>query len=456
MANDLTANDLAATWNGKDRWLSDGGSRGSGRLVAKIGQCGPVFYFVYQGAAGGRRFWPIGTYDPKGKRGRKTLQAARDEAARLSALHREIGRDLHDYFEEERGAQEAARKAEAEGRRRAEAEAKRSSLRELLTAYVAHLERHGKQSAGDVRRIFAAHVYQAEPELAERRAAEIPVDDFVALIGKLTEAGKGRTAAKLRSYLRAAYSLAIKSKTDPAAPQALRTFGVQANPIASVGALSQFNKARDRHLSADELAAFLRRLDAVPAGVKKDALALCLLLGGQRPAQLLRLRPVDVDLAAGTITLHDPKGSRKQPRPHVLPLVGEAAAIMQRLTDGLADDAPLVFSSDGKRGLRPETVSEIVTEIATAMLEADPREARERFELRDLRRTCETMLAALKVPSDVRAQLQSHGLGGVQARHYDRHSYADEKRAALVKWQRHLDRLATGEAAKVVQMRGRK
>jgi hypothetical protein len=32
---------------------------------------------------------------------------------------------------------------------------------------------------------------------------------------------------------------------------------------------------------------------------------------------------------------------------------------------------------------------------------------------------------------EVRAQLQSHGLSGIQGRHYDAHDYADEKREAL-------------------------
>lgn len=48
-----------------------------------------------------------------------------------------------------------------------------------------------------------------------------------------------------------------------------------------------------------------------------------------------------------------------------------------------------------------------------------------------LRRTVETRLAAAGVTSDVRAHLQSHGLGGVQTRHYDRHDYLEEKRLAL-------------------------
>jgi hypothetical protein len=58
------------------------------------------------------------------------------------------------------------------------------------------------------------------------------------------------------------------------------------------------------------------------------------------------------------------------------------------------------------------------------------------FSLRDLRRTAETQMAALGISSDVRGQIQSHGLGGIQARHYDRHDYMPEKRAALELWSR--------------------
>lgn len=53
------------------------------------------------------------------------------------------------------------------------------------------------------------------------------------------------------------------------------------------------------------------------------------------------------------------------------------------------------------------------------------------FTLGDLRRTVETRLAAAGVSRETRAQLQSHGLSGVQVRHYDRHDYLQEKRQAL-------------------------
>ena len=71
----------------------------------------------------------------------------------------------------------------------------------------------------------------------------------------------------------------------------------------------------------------------------------------------------------------------------------------------------------------------------------------EPFDLRDIRRTCETMLAGLGISRDVRAQLLSHGISGVQAAHYDRHAYTDEKRAALVAWERKLDEIEKGTKA---------
>ena len=61
------------------------------------------------------------------------------------------------------------------------------------------------------------------------------------------------------------------------------------------------------------------------------------------------------------------------------------------------------------------------------------------FTARDLRRTCETRLAELGVSKEDRAQLLSHGISGVQAKHYDRHSYLPQKRAALEKWADYLD-----------------
>ncbi len=82
----------------------------------------------------------------------------------------------------------------------------------------------------------------------------------------------------------------------------------------------------------------------------------------------------------------------------------------------------------------------------------------EQFDLRDVRRTCETMLAGMGISKDTRAQLLSHGISGVQSIHYDQHSYTDEKRAALVAWEARLTEIAAGKkkAANVVNLRGKR
>jgi hypothetical protein len=72
-------------------------------------------------------------------------------------------------------------------------------------------------------------------------------------------------------------------------------------------------------------------------------------------------------------------------------------------------------------------VSEVSAEFVEAGISKNP------FTLADLRRTVETRLAGMGVSKDHRAYLQSHGLSGVQTRHYDRHEYEMEKRDALKK-----------------------
>jgi hypothetical protein len=66
------------------------------------------------------------------------------------------------------------------------------------------------------------------------------------------------------------------------------------------------------------------------------------------------------------------------------------------------------------------------------------------FRLGDLRRTAETHMARLGINRELRAQLQSHGMGNVIDRHYLRHQFLDEKRNALLAWERELERLALG------------
>jgi hypothetical protein len=53
------------------------------------------------------------------------------------------------------------------------------------------------------------------------------------------------------------------------------------------------------------------------------------------------------------------------------------------------------------------------------------------FAPKRIRSGVETLLAATGVSQDIRGRLQSHGISGVQDRHYNAHDYLAEKRQAL-------------------------
>src|SRR5215469_7943881 len=153
----ITTAALRTVWRGKDQWISDGGSRGAGRLVARITRESVDFYYQYFADDGRKRFLPLGPYDFQGVRG-LALPKARDQAAELSTLYRSGVTDLHAHFERQRAQAERVRKAEEDSARRAQEDAHRSTLKQLLDLYVGHLRRQGKQSARDVRSIFETHV----------------------------------------------------------------------------------------------------------------------------------------------------------------------------------------------------------------------------------------------------------------------------------------------------------
>lgn len=57
---------------------------------------------------------------------------------------------------------------------------------------------------------------------------------------------------------------------------------------------------------------------------------------------------------------------------------------------------------------------------------------------RDLRRTWKTLAGGAGLGLEIRNRIQGHALQDVGSRHYDRHSYLEEKRAALEQWEREL------------------
>ena len=370
------------------------------------------------------------------------LDEAREEARRLQTLvdkgadPRELDREQAETKARAKAASEAS-KQDAENR-------KRYTLKTLCEAYGDLLEANGKaQSARQARSILKCHVIKAHPDIAALPAQYVTAHQIAAMVRKVAEQGKDRAAGILRSYLSAAYNAARKAPFDAKLPAALIAYGVESNPVEPVSTIAV--QRGDRTLTTDELKAYMAALS--DDDLSDMALKLALFSGGQRMAQLLRAKVSDYDKDTQTLRLWDGKGKRTAPRQHLLPLAQKAAAIVERLTERAnVQNSPLLFSSFGKKQLVDTTPGKRAAAICKAM-------GGESFDLRDIRRTCETMLAGMGISRDTRAQLLSHGISGVQAAHYDRHGYINEKRAALVAWENRLTEIATGkQAANVVHL----
>jgi hypothetical protein len=294
----------AAKPKARDYWLTEnGGTRGQGVLCVRVTPGGSKrFYYRYAAEDGKRVRLQIGNYGDVGVWGEDatpsplTLAKASAEALKYRMKHQKAeSRDVRAFERAQilakQHAAEAAerlRQEEEARRRREQDQAEFYTLRRLLDAYIGHLRRAGKVSANNAAVIFERNVYRAFPDLAARPAARITAKDVVAILRKLTEQGKGRTAAKLRSYMHAAFAMTLRAELDPDAPADLVRFDLVANPVAPTGTLARYNRARDRTLNAAELRAYWAALDTLPLDVAA-ALRLALLLGGQRPVQLLRV-----------------------------------------------------------------------------------------------------------------------------------------------------------------------
>lgn len=433
-----------------DVWLSDDeGTRGGGRLVVRISPNGSrLFYFRYS-IDGSRKQLPIGPYSRDEIDGRFTLEQARRVARSYSALHRAAAtRDVAAHLKRIDADAEAARAAtQLEAQRTAEESERlaRYSVKSLCEWYVTYLKTAKRQSASGVESLFRCHVYNSE--FAALPAGALTPKQAATLLRRLVDQNKGRTAAKVRSALHAAYALALKAETDATAPAELIPFGVSVNPIASTAALSRFNVPRTRVLTAGELRELLRRLfapqDPVPLQVR--ALRLVLLLGGQRALQLLRVETTDINLDEQTITLRDPKGRRQQARAHLLPLNKRALKeVLFLLERAKALESTKLFAS--RKGILDSGgLSTWVRDCSRDLVKA--KASTHNFQFSDLRRTAETTLAALGISKDLRAQIQSHGLSGIQARHYDKYEYLEEKRTVLKAWEAHLKSTEEGTPA---------
>jgi integrase len=383
--------------------------------------------------ASGNRSW-IFQYDFAGKTKRMTLGAT---SAVDAGAAREAAKDLHARVrlgQDPAGEKTTARAEEIRA-------AGETFGGQLLQRYLAHQEASSSvRWVTEVRR----HLMVQSKSLHGRPVAAITLREIAALLDQLAETSGPVASNRLRGTL-AAYFGWLMSK------------GLLDKNVAANAGQAAVNGARERVLSDGELVEVWRATDG--AG-QFDAIVRLLLLLGLRRDEVTSLRWSEVDLDAKTITL--PPSRTKSGREHVVPLGPAAVQILRsqprrQLADGSPRD--LIFGLAEGAGFRNHdgAMNILRGRIAANRRAAGVSEPMVRWTLHDLRRSLATgMIKALEVPPHVVNSCLHHAVGGVASVYIKEAASFEQRRAALERWDAHLERLvAGGRGKKVVPMRRR-
>jgi integrase len=292
-----------------------------------------------------------------------------------------------------------------------------------------YMERHAKANKKSWREDDRLIRRELLPVLGGFKATEVRRRDVITLLDAIVSRPAPVLANRVKALVHKIFVFAISRDV------------VDANPVSGI-ARPASEKARERVLTDDEIRTLFTTLDAEPPKIR--LLFKLLLLTAQRRNEVAGLPWSELDLDRSVWTLSGERA--KNGRTHLVPLVGEALRLLREWREIQPEDADYVFPG-GKKGQPLGDLKKPLGRIR--------RISAVNFRPHDLRRTAATRLSELGVPRAVTAKLLNHIEPGVTAQIYDRHSYDAEKRAALLKWDRRLHMLVTGETApRVIELAG--
>lgn len=273
--------------------------------------------------------------------------------------------------------------------------------------------------------VLRVHVY---PRIGERPIADITRADVFDLLDALKEEKSVATAREVRKHLGRLMNWAANRTIIPV------------NPMAGLEDKSLVYKKRERVLTDAELRAVW--IGAASLSYPYGQVVRLLMLTGQRKSEICGARWSEMDDADRTLFV--PPERHKPSRGQLVPLTAAAWEIIEALPrhqgyDNLflvaprrKGDVELVAADMGS------DMDDKLREAALKVLrENDPEAKMDHWVVHDLRRTCETRLAKLKVTQEHIDRVMGHAKKGM-ASTYNRYDYLPEKRAALELYEAHL------------------
>jgi integrase len=277
------------------------------------------------------------------------------------------------------------------------------------------------RTAQETERLLRSYVL---PRWRGRLVHAITRRDVLDLLDHVVDKRTGKVGNSVLAAARKMLSWCVERDIIPSSP----CQGVK-KPAAEI--------ARDRVLTDRELTAVLLAADVL--GYPFGTLVKLLILTLQRRDEVARTEWSEVDLDAGLWTL--PPERVKNNERHEVPLSVAVLDIL-RAVPRIADSR-YVLTTDGTA---PSSNYARNKRRLDALLPPDM----PGWRLHDLRRTGASGMARLGIALPVIEKVLNHTSGSFAGivSVYQRHSFADEKHAALDAWGQHVERLITGRAAK--------
>ncbi|RWM57446.1 site-specific integrase [Mesorhizobium sp.] len=259
-----------------------------------------------------------------------------------------------------------------------------------------------------------------------RQIGDITRAEIIAHIDDIYDGGKPIAANRTLAALKRLFSWCVERDLIPS------------SPCDRVKAPSA-EQSRDRILTDAELQAVWKASEGL--GWPFGPMVQMLVLTGQRRNEVSGMRWEEIDLKGKLWSL--PRERAKNDQPHSVPLSAPAIELLESLPRIEGQD--FVFSTTGttpvsgfsrmKRGLDAKVVAALREEAEER--KDDPAQVSVAdWWLHDLRRTCASGMARIGINLPVIEKVLNHvsgsfaGIVGV----YQRHSFDDEKRAALDAW----------------------
>lgn len=261
-------------------------------------------------------------------------------------------------------------------------------------------------------------------EILPLQAKDITPEHIRRILHKIISRGSNVQANRIRSYLRRAFKLGVYHDNDPKNLSTAFTFQIATNPVDAIPKDTSAEITGERNLSFPEI----KKIWHDNTIHEQFHLATKLLIiYGCRPSELCGALKKEFDFEA--MVWSAPPERVKNKRWLVLPITPLAKELIDRLW---------VYTRDSKY-LFPGRYNEEKPIHKTSLAHAITRiDCVSDFSPRDLRRTVKTRMGEIGIEKSIRDRIQNHALNDVSSKHYDRYDYLQEKRAALLVWEKYL------------------